>query len=99
MFVKIGTLEIREPDLTKVYGLGMGSSGFAFEGLAPEERGKHIVDSLEAIKTDEALRCEAETNKGQRIPSGYGKLEKFQGQITETAPVVYRFSGVVTLLR
>jgi hypothetical protein len=98
MFVKIGTLEIREPDLTKVYSRGMGSSGFEFEGLAPEERGKHIVDRLEAIKTDEALDCEAETNDGRRM-SGYGKLEKFQGQITETAPVMYRFSGGVTLLR
>jgi hypothetical protein len=98
MFVKIGTLEIREPDLTKVYNLGMGSSGFGFEGLAPEERGKHIVDSLEAIKTDEALGCEAETND-RRHMSGHGKLAKFQGQKTETAPVIYRFSGVVTLLR
>jgi hypothetical protein len=97
MFVKIGTLEIREPDLTKVYSLGMGSSGFGFEGLAPEERGKYILDKLEAIKTDEALGCEAETNERRRM-SGYGKLEKFQGQITETAPVMYRFSGVVTLL-
>ena len=98
MFVKIGTVEIKDPDLTKVYSRGMGYSGFEFEGLAPEERGKHIVDRLGAIKPDEVLDCEAETKEGRRMP-GHGKLEKFQYQITETAPVMYRFSGVVTLLR
>jgi len=98
VYVKIGTLEIGEPDITDVYQMGMGFPGFLFRGIAPEEKGKRIVDQLNAIKQEELLECEALTDKGSTV-SGYGKLEDLQIQVSETAPITYRFSAKVRLSR
>jgi len=95
MYVKIGTLEIRKPDITDVYRIGMGYYGFEFKGVAPEENGKRIVDALSAIKQEELLRCEALTDKGTM--SGYGKLEDLQIQVSDTVPIMYHFSAKVRL--
>jgi hypothetical protein len=97
MRIRIGTVEIREPDITKVNDRGWTPYGFEFAGLAPEEKGKRIVDQLNAIKQeDDQLECEALTNKGKPM-SGYGKLEDLEIQVLDTAPVMYRFSGKVRL--
>lgn len=98
MHVKIGTVEIREPDLTMVALRGIGFPGFEFKGVAPEAKAKQIADRLEDAKVSDVLPCEAVMKNGKRI-SGYGKLEQFDSQAKEDAPAVYRFSGVVTLLR
>lgn len=98
MLVKIGTVEVREPDLTMVAPRGIGFPGFEFQGLAPEARGKQLTDKFEAEKGSHPVSCEAVMKNGKRI-SGYGTLEQFQSRTTESAPVMYRFSGTVTLLR
>jgi hypothetical protein len=99
MSVKIGSLEIKQPDLTWVAPRGMGFPGFEFKGLAPEERGKHIVERLEAMRNEKAIPCEAVTKEGRTI-SGYGKLEKVETEMKQAQPpVMYDFHVVVALQR
>jgi len=95
MYVKIGALEIRKPDIIGVSRMGMGYYGFEFRGVAPEENGKRIADALSAIKQEELLQCEALTDRGTM--SGYGKLEDLQIQVSDTVPIMYHFSGKVRL--
>jgi hypothetical protein len=99
VFAKIGSLEIKQPDLSWVESRGMGFPGSEFEGLAPEERGKHIVERLQAMQKDNAIPCEALTENGKTI-SGYGKLEKVDTELREAQPpVMYRFYVVVAFQR
>jgi hypothetical protein len=91
MLVKIGSLEIKPPDLTSVSLLGMGTAGFDFHALAPEEKGKHIADGLEAMKNENSIPCKAVTRDG-KSHSGYGKLKIIESQPIEAeTPVMYRF--------
>jgi hypothetical protein len=98
MFVKIGSLEIEEVALTVVGILGFGERGFEFRGVAPEEKGKRIVETLSSLKGQKGIECEAEALNHHRVGPGYGCLEQFEIEVYDrTAPVVYRFSGVVKL--
>ena len=100
MMVKMGSLLIEQPDLIWVAPLGAGFPGFEFKGLAPEERGKHIVDALVAMKNEKAaVLCEALTEKGKPI-AGYGIPQKIEAEPTQAqAPVMYRFHVEVALER
>jgi len=99
IFVRIGSFRITEPDLRAVGMLSFGVNGFDFRGIAPEEKGKRIVDTLTSLKGQQGLECEAETSdKPSHHPYGYGRLETFDSQLDDSmTPVMYRFSGVVTL--
>ena len=98
MFVKIGSVEIEEVDLGAVGTLGFGARGFDFRGVAPEGKGKRIVDALSSLKGQKGIECEAETLNHHRVGPGYGCLEQFDSKVDDkTAPVTYRFSGVVKL--
>ena len=98
MHVKVGDIIIEKPDLEYVIELGLGSSGFEFKGLSIEEKGKGIVDALNAARGGELLECEAYTKEGTLL-SGHGKLEIFDYQVSEEAPAKYYFSGTVILER
>jgi hypothetical protein len=98
MRVKIGELVIEPPALTLVSRRGIGFPGFEFEGLAPEEEGKRIVERLKSLKQQGLVECEAVTREGHHL-SGFGKLESFESETSTEAPVVYRFSAVVEFVR
>jgi hypothetical protein len=101
MYVKIGSLEIKEPDLQYVTLLGAGYSGFDFRGIAPEQKSEQIREILQAMK-EETLQtpipCEAITTQG-RTKKGYlRQLEEIDIQPIEgRTPVMYRFYVVVKL--
>lgn len=96
MRVRLGTLEIGEPEITYAHYIAVGY-GFEFKGLAPNEKGRQIIDQLTRIKQGDLLQCEAVIHGGKRL-SGYGKLETFESQIETGTPVIYRFSGSVRLM-
>jgi len=96
MHVKIGDIIIEDPDLEYASRFGgAGSYGFEFKGLSLEDKGKQIVKALNAAK-GQLLECEAFTMEGVLV-SGYGKLEIFDYESSEEAPIKYRFSGTVVL--
>lgn len=97
MHIKIGDIIIEEPDLEYATQLGLGSYGFEFKGLSVEEKGKRIVDALNAAR-EQLLECEAYTKEGTLL-SGQGTLENFDYQASEEVPIKYRFSGTVILER
>ena len=99
MFVQIDDFVIEHTELTKVYGRGIGFPGFEFEGVAPEEKGKRIVEKLEQLKGQKYLDCKAIDDQGREY-SGYGTLEEFKSEyVTKEAPVMYRFSGTVSFAK
>ena len=98
MFAKVGSVEIKEIDLGAVGTLGFGARGFDFRGVAPEEKGKRIVDALSSLRGQKGIECEAEPLDHQRVGPSYGCLEQFDSKVDDTpAPVMYSFSGVVKL--
>ena len=61
-------------------------------------RPRHAPRRLYGRVHNRCMNCRKRERGGVRI-SGYEKLEQFESRAKEDAPAVYRFSGVVALLR
>ena len=91
--VAVDGFTLQDPALTKVYSRGMGYPGFEFEGVAPGDRGKEIVEMLKQLEKKDIVTCMA--SDGLRKYSGYGRFQ-FNYEVDSTKPVWYRFHGIVS---
>ena len=96
--VVIDGFTVQEPALTKVYGRGIGFPGFEFDGVAPEEKGREIVEQLEQLEKRNIVACMGIDHLNRKY-SGYGRL-KLESQLVSTEqPIMRRFHGTVTFVR
>ena len=98
MYLKLDDLEIEEKNLL---GIIKDSDGdLMFEGRALEEEGKKIWERLRKFEKDQIVEVEFETEDGFRRKREILRIKNIGTPNPEmVAPVIYRFSGRLEMVR
>jgi len=97
LYLRLDDLEIEEKNLL---GVGKDSDGdLMFEGRALEEEGKKIWERLRKFEKNQIVEAEFETDNSFRRTEILRIIEIETPDPEMVAPVIYRFSGRLEMVR
>lgn len=98
MYLKLNDLEIEEKNLLVIFWDAMGP--LLFEGRALEEEGKRIWEKLREFEENQVVEVEYETRNSFVRKKEILRIKEIKTPNPEmVAPVIYRFSGRLEMVK